>query len=128
MPASGNELLQAAAPFFSGSSAKGKGVLQTTGSDRRSRSRSSSLDRNASIQKGSNPPNQGVSLTVAETIAKERLEYKFQCPHCPRRYKLERSLMGHLPSHAGETDCDQCNKKFGSINTLRRHKRQKHSG
>lgn len=58
----------------------------------------------------------------------DQLEYKFQCPHCPARFKFKTSLKGHnQKNHLGITFiCEHCGVSFKSKPALKLHERYRH--
>ncbi|XP_077290715.1 uncharacterized protein LOC143914389 [Arctopsyche grandis] len=55
----------------------------------------------------------------------------FQCTQCPKKFKSEAQLSGHIDSYhlrCVQLFCDVCPARFVSANGLRNHRRRKHEG
>lgn len=58
-----------------------------------------------------------------------KLEKKFLCMLCPRRFTFNNKLQRHLLSHTGEKPykCDYCDKKFADVYYRKSHMKKEHA-
>ena len=59
----------------------------------------------------------------------ERMEGKYNCPFCPKRYRFKHSLKDHINKHTGNRphQCKHCSLRFIHLSSLCAHVRRRHS-